>query len=142
MIKARGVNHVALRISDVARASEFYGKLLGLEVVPFPAMDREQAAKFRDEVASSKGVARPTGGIWFAAGNTQLHLIATSGHTERSGSPFGPRLALEVEDFDETRRTLQGAGIEFLEAPSRQGAGRQIWISDPDGNTVELRAEK
>ena|SRR5260370_3529888 len=142
MIKARGVNHVALRISDVVRASDFYGKLLGLEVVPFPAMDREQAAKFRDAVSSSKSVPPPTGGIWFAAGNTQLHLIATPGHTERTGSPFGPHLALEVEDFDETRRTLQERGIEFMEAPPRLGAGRQIWISDPDGNTVELRTEK
>jgi len=73
---------------------------------------------------------------------TQLHLIASPGHTERTGSPFGPHFALEVEDFDETRRTLQQAGIEFLEAPARRGLGRQIWISDPDGNTVELRAEK
>jgi catechol 2,3-dioxygenase-like lactoylglutathione lyase family enzyme len=141
MIKTRGVNHVAIRISDVARASDFYGKLLGLEVVPFPAMDREKAAKFRDEVASSKGVPRPTGGIWFAAGHTQLHLIASPGHTERTGSPFGPHLALAVEDFDETRRTLQEAGIEFLEAPEQQGRGRQMWIRDPDGNTVELTTE-
>jgi catechol 2,3-dioxygenase-like lactoylglutathione lyase family enzyme len=142
MIKTRGVNHVAIRISDVARASEFYGKLLGLTVVPFPTMDRDKAAEFRDAVVSSKNVSRPTGGIWFAAGSTQLHLIVTPGHTERTGSPFGPHLALEVEDFDETRRTLQAGGVEFLEAPPRQGAGRQIWISDPDGNTVELRTEK
>ncbi len=141
MIKTRGVNHVAIRISDVSRASEFYGKLLGLEVVPFPTMDREKAAKFRDEVASSKGVPRPTGGIWFAAGHTHLHLIASPGHTERTGSPFGPHLALAVEDFEETRRTLQEAGVKFLEAPAQQGRGRQMWISDPDGNTVELTTE-
>ena len=68
MIKTRGVNHIAIRISDVARSSEFYGKLLGLEVVPFPTMDREKAVKFREEVVSSKRVPGPTGGIWFAAG--------------------------------------------------------------------------
>ncbi len=138
MIKARGVNHVALRISDVARASEFYGKLLGLEVVPFPVRDMAQMTKFRDAVVASKGVPAPTGGIWFAAGSTQLHLIASPGHTERTGSPFGPHFALDVEDFDETIRTLKEAKIEFLESPS----GRQIWILDPDGNTVELRTDK
>ena len=142
MIKTRGVNHVAIRISDVARASEFYGKLLGLTVVPFPTMDRDKAAEFRDAVVSSKNVSRPTGGIWFAAGSTQLHLIATPGHTERTGSPFGPHLALAVEDFEQTRRSLMEAGIEFLEAPAQQGRGRQLWISDPDGNTVELTTEK
>ncbi|MFZ1889679.1 MAG: hypothetical protein WAU33_16785 [Candidatus Binataceae bacterium] len=42
MIKARGVNRVALGISDAARSSEFYGKLLGLEVVPFPPTHRER----------------------------------------------------------------------------------------------------
>ena len=56
MIKTRGVNHIAIRISDVARASEFYGKLLGLTVVPFPTMDRDKAAEFRDAVVSSKNV--------------------------------------------------------------------------------------
>lgn len=142
MIKTRGVNHIAIRISEVARASEFYGKLLGLEVVPFPTMDRDKAAKFRDEVVSRKRVAAPTGGIWFAAGSTQLHLIASPGHTERTGSPFGPHLALVVEDFEQTRRTLKEAGIEFLEAPAQQGRGRQMWISDPDGNTVELTTEQ
>jgi glyoxylase I family protein len=141
MIKTRGVNHVALRISDVVRSSDFYGKLLGLEVVPFPPMDRASVDKFRDAVVSSKGGAMPTGGIWFAAGSTQLHLIASPGQTERTGSPFGPHLALEVEDFEETRRTLREASIEFLEAPA-MGTGRQLWILDPDGNTVELRADK
>jgi catechol 2,3-dioxygenase-like lactoylglutathione lyase family enzyme len=55
MIKTRGVNHVALRISDVSRASDFYGKLLGLEVVPFPVVDRDKTMKFREAIVSSKG---------------------------------------------------------------------------------------
>ena len=87
MIKTRGVNHIAIRISDVARSSEFYGKLLGLEVVPFPTMDREKAAKFREEVVSSKRVPGPTGGIWFAAGSTQLHLIASPGIRNAPAAP-------------------------------------------------------
>jgi len=59
-------------------------------------------------------------------GNTQLHLIVTPGHTERTGIPWGPHLALEVEDFDETRRTLREAAIEFLEAPPGMGLGLRI----------------
>jgi len=98
-------------------------------------MDRAKTNKFREAVVSSKGIPLPTGGIWFNAGNTQLHLIASLGQKERTGSPWGPHLALEVEDFDETRRALQEAGVEFLEAPSGRGLGRQIWILDPDGNT-------
>ena len=56
--------------------------------------------------------------------------------------PLGAHVAFDVEDFDETKRTLKEMGIEFLEAPSNMGAGRQLWIVDPDGNTVELRTEK
>ena len=33
-------------------------------------------------------------------------------------------------------------GIEFLEAPTNMGAGRQLWILDPDGNTIELRTNQ
>ncbi len=76
MIRVRGVNHIALRISDVARIREFYGKILGLEVVPFPTqmMDRDRQKNSREAVqAQIKGPA-PTGGIWFAAGATQLHF--------------------------------------------------------------------
>jgi len=144
MIKVCGVNHLAIRISDVARAKEFYGRILGLEVVPFPAnlMDPDRQKNFREVVASSKGVAAPSGGIWFAAGNTQLHLIVTPGNTERSASPFGPHIALEVENFDATKDMLAQAGINFLEAPNPRDARRQLWISDPDGNTVELTAPR
>ena len=50
-------------------------------------------------------------------------------------------MALDVADFDETKRTLKEKGIEFLEAPAGV-AGRQLWILDPDGNAVELRTDK
>jgi len=137
MIKASGVNHIALKISEVARSRNFYEGLLGLTIVPFPEMDREQAMNFRNRVVTKYGVSAPTGGIWLAAGATQLHLIVTPGKREGVINPFGPHVAFDVENFGETRRALQEKGIEFLEAPS----GRQLWILDPDGNTVELRTE-
>jgi hypothetical protein len=36
---------------------------------------------------------------------------------------------------------LKEQGIQFLEAPGNM-LGRQLWVLDPDGNTVELRSEK
>ncbi|MGH7907420.1 MAG: VOC family protein, partial [Candidatus Binataceae bacterium] len=59
--------------------------------------------------------------------------------------PVGPHIAIEVEDFEATKRTLREHGVHFVE-PEQLGmsvtAGRQLWVHDPDGNTIELRADK
>lgn len=119
MIKAKSFSHVAVRISDVDRAKNFYERMLGLKTLPRPDFG--------------------FGGAWYGVGDNQIHLISSHG---RGGiDPLGPHLALEVEDFDATRAALKEQGIEFLEAPSKL-AGRQLWILDPDGNTIELRTDK
>jgi catechol 2,3-dioxygenase-like lactoylglutathione lyase family enzyme len=120
MIKPKGFSHTALRITDVERAKQFYEKVLNLKPIPRP--------NFR------------FGGAWYGIGENQIHLISAD-KRENAINPLGPHVALEVEDFEETKRTLTALGIEFLEAPSNM-AGRQLWILDPDGNTVELRTEK
>ena len=121
MIKVRGFSHTGLRIGDPDRAIGFYEKVLGLK-----KLDTRPNFKF--------------GGAWLAAGENQIHLIQAE---KREGviNPMGPHIALQVEDFDETKRTLKELNIEFLEAPPNPG-GKQLWILDPDGNTVELRSEK
>jgi glyoxylase I family protein len=118
MIKIRRFAHSALRISDADRAKAFYENVLGLG-----RLDSRPNFKF--------------GGAWYAIEGNQLHLISAE-KREGAINPMGPHIALEVEDFEETKRTLRELGIDFLEAPSNM-AGRQLWILDPDGNTVELR---
>ena len=119
MIKIRGFAHSALRITDADRAIGFYENVLGLK-----RLSSRPNFKF--------------GGAWLEVGNNQIHLISAE---KREGviNPMGPHVALDVEDFEETKRTLKEMNIEFLEAPSNM-AGRQLWILDPDGNTVELRS--
>jgi glyoxylase I family protein len=121
MIKPRSFNHAALRVSDVNKSMEFYEKVVGLKRIERPNF--------------------PFPGAWYGIGGNALHLISSENHG-RKPDPLGPHVAFEVEDFDETRRTLKEMGIEFLEAPAGMGAGRQLWILDPDGNTVELRTER
>ena len=118
MIKIRGLAHSALRITDADRAISFYDKVLGLK----PLSSRPNFG---------------FGGAWLGVGNDQIHLISAA---KREGviDPLGPHVALEVEDYGETKRSLKDMGIEFLEAPSNV-TGRQSGL-DPDGNTVELRA--
>jgi len=121
MIKINGFSHSAVRITDADRATKFYESVLGLEKLPRPDF--------------------PFKGAWYGVGQSAIHLISSENRGMKP-DPLGAHLALDVEDFDETKRTLTEMGIEFLEAPANMGAGRQLWILDPDGNTIELRTEK
>jgi glyoxylase I family protein len=120
MIKPRAFSHAAVRVSDAEKSMTFYEKVLSLKKLPRPNFGFP--------------------GAWYGVGNNAIHLIQSE-NRGRKPDPLGPHLALEVEDFDETKRTLKELGIDFLEAPGNM-AGRQLWILDPDGNTIELRTEK
>jgi len=78
--------------------------------------------------------------MWYQIGEGQLHLIqrqrsATTGHPAESIDATDPHLAIRVDDLDGMRRRLQAAGLKVLDFGSEQ-----LWVHDPDGNTVELRA--
>jgi catechol 2,3-dioxygenase-like lactoylglutathione lyase family enzyme len=121
MIKLRGFNHAAVRVSDAQKSIEFYEKVLGLKKLPRPDFGFP--------------------GAWYGVGGNAIHLIQSEDRG-RKPDPLGFHLAIDVEDFDETKAALREMGVEFLEAPSNMGAGRQLWITDPDGNTIELRTDK
>jgi catechol 2,3-dioxygenase-like lactoylglutathione lyase family enzyme len=129
MIKPRSVNHTAFRITDPEKTRKFYEGVLGLKVLTF-------RPNF------------PQGGFWFGAGENQIHVIQSKpGDVIREGEPdpVGPHIALEIEDFDEALRTLRENGVHVVlpeDAGIKVTAGRQMWVHDPDGNTIELRADK
>ncbi len=103
-----------------------------------------QGDRFYENVVGLKRIPRPNfgfGGAWYGIGNNALHIISSENRGQKP-DPLGAHVAFDVEDFEETKRTLKEMGVEFLEAPPNMGAGRQLWILDPDGNTVELRTEK
>jgi glyoxylase I family protein len=113
MIRTGKLNHTAIRVSDLDRSRAFYEKLLGMRQAPRPDLGFP--------------------GTWYALGEAQLHLIQIPKHGAGL-DPADPHFAIEVEDFDGAKRSLAEQGIEFVEFV---GA---LWIHDPDGYTVELRA--
>ncbi len=120
MIRAKQFNHCAVRVSDAAKSIKFYEEVLGLKKLPRPDFGFP--------------------GAWYGVGGNAIHLIQSESRGHKP-DPLGPHLALEVEDFDAAKKSLKEMGIEFLEAPGNM-AGRQLWIVDPDGNTIELRTDK
>jgi len=126
MIKTKSLNHVGLRVADTPRARKFYEDLLGFKVMPRPEF--------------------PFGGAWYGIGRNMVHLIESEKGAKKI-DPLGPHLAIEIEDYDGAKAELERNGIEYVEAANMTNVGsvpvsqtgRQLWIIDPDGNTIELR---
>jgi glyoxylase I family protein len=127
----KSINHVAVIVTDVDRARNFYQKVLGLEKIPRP--------KTR------------VPGEWLGIGGNQLHLIGERA-PEGKIDPRRPHMALEVENIEAAKAALTEMGVRFVDPSSARDVipmdedtlrlvGEQIWLEDPDGNMIELRQE-
>jgi catechol 2,3-dioxygenase-like lactoylglutathione lyase family enzyme len=126
----RDIDHVVLRVSDLARSLAFYRDVLGCTVE----------------------VERETIGLWqLRAGRAMIDLVPVTGKLGAAGgAPPGregrnvDHICLRIEPFDEPsiRAHLARHGIEAGATESRigaEGAGPSIYINDPDGNVIELK---
>ena len=112
-MRAAGVHHVSINVSDVPAALTFYTEVLGLT----PRSDRPDFG---------------FGGAWLDVGGQQVHLIEGT-VPERRGQHF----ALRVDDIDAAIAELRAKGVEVADAKP-VGTGRQTFLLDPSGNMVEL----
>jgi len=122
-IVAKRAHHVSFAVRDLERSREFYEQVLGLAPIPRPELGLP--------------------GVWYGAGNVEVHLIATPagadvGRPPPGLSPLANHTAFAIDDYAATLAQLRARGIEVLE--SRPGVGPQLWIRDPDGNVIELCA--
>jgi len=122
MIPTRA-HHVSFSVQDLERSKRFYEGVLELEPIPRPEF----------------GIA----GVWYRAGNVQVHLIAQPGAAPAAAptgapSPIANHTAFAIDDYAKTLEQLRARGAEVLEM--RPGVGPQMWIQDPDGNVIELTA--
>ena len=132
-IEIRGLDHVVLRVGDVARSQGFYCGVLGC------AEERRIEA---------------LGLVQLRAGNALIDLVAIDSPLGRLGGAApgeGARnmdhFALQLAHFDEAslRAHLAAHGVEAGEVAQRYGAlgmGPSLYVRDPDGNVVELKGER
>jgi glyoxylase I family protein len=125
-----GIDHVVLRVRDLAAATDFYLRVLGC------AVERHQ-----DEI----------GLIQLRAGTSLIDLVAVDGKLGRLGGKAPgldgrnmDHLCLRIANFDvtEVRAHLIRHGVEPGEIGERFGAsgtGISIYLKDIDGNGLELR---
>jgi glyoxylase I family protein len=130
MIRIRDIDHLVLRVVDAEAMVAFYCDVLGCSI-----------ERRRDEL----------GLVQLRAGRSMIDLVPVEGKLGRAGGaapgPEGRNLdhfCLRVDPFDEPaiRRHLEAAGIAAGEAVPRYGAegeGPSIYVTDPEGNVVELK---
>ena len=129
-IAVREIDHLVLRVRDVAGMVRFYGEVLGCAV-----------ARRQDEI----------GLVQLRAGRSLVDLVDVAGKLGRMGGAAPgaegrnlDHLCLRVAPFDEAaiRAHLARHDVPAGETASRFGAegeGPSIYIRDPEGNVVELK---
>ncbi|MAI80095.1 MAG: glyoxalase [Deltaproteobacteria bacterium] len=116
----QAAHHYSIDVSDIEVARSFYGGLLGLAEIDRPDF----------------GIP----GVWYQAGPIQLHLLVVPegvnvGTLAPSLTPLAPHIAFEIESYEQMEKTLSEAGFEFKTTGPVSG---QIFVQDPDGNTIEF----
>jgi glyoxylase I family protein len=126
MIEVESLHHVGISVTDLDRAKHFYGTVLGLEEITRPPFDFP--------------------GAWYQVGDRQLHLIVHPGtRTLRGTSEIDSRdghYAIRVRSYRQSVEHLKALGVSLRERPDNRTPWPQIHLTDPDGNVIELNAER
>lgn len=126
MIQVATLHHVSVSVTDLDRARHFYGDLLGLKEIPRPPFDFP--------------------GAWYQLGDRQLHLIVhPATRTLRRTTSIDSRdghYGVRVRSYRRTLEHLAEQGIVFRDKPQGLTPWPQIFLTDPDGNVIELNAER
>jgi catechol 2,3-dioxygenase-like lactoylglutathione lyase family enzyme len=130
MFRIRDIDHLVLRVVDLEAMLGFYCGVLGCTV------ERRQEA---------------IGLIQLRAGRSLVDLVPVDGELGRAGGAAPGKegrnldhFCFRIEPFDEPalRRHLEAAGIQAGALATRYGAegeGPSLYITDPEGNVVELK---
>jgi catechol 2,3-dioxygenase-like lactoylglutathione lyase family enzyme len=118
----RALGEVALRVHDLDKSQAFYADVVGLEL-----MRRfEDSAFFR--IADG-----------YAGHTTILALFARKTPVEQNRSTVDHlAFTIGLEDYEAERQRLEALGLIVATATHGWVHWRSLYVTDPDGNTVEL----
>ena len=125
-MKLKSVHHIAIIVSNIEKAREFYIKKLGFEAI------RENYRKERDDWKLDLRVDE----------HTELEIFAEKNPPKRVNRPeaCGLRhLAFRVESVEETVKELDEIGIECEPIRTDTYTGEKMtFFFDPDGLPLEI----
>lgn len=118
--KFKGLNHITLRVNNISRAEAFYGDILGFEV--------------EKKMGRSMTVYR--------IGSDSLVLVEAETEYETSSRDYRVDhfgfFVDNPERVDELAAYFREREVTVLSGPSNRKNGRFVFISDPDGNMIEI----
>ena len=130
MIHIREIDHLVLRVVDLDKMLRFYCEALGCTI-----------ERRRDAI----------GLVQLRAGQSMIDLVPVDGKLGSAGGAAPGKtgrnldhFCLRIAPFDEAdiRRHLEAHGVEAGPIAPRYGAegeGPSIYVTDPEGNVVELK---
>ena len=114
-----GVSELVLEVVDLEAAERFYADLLGLPVVE--RWPHREAIWIMAGERTRIGLWRPQVGLAGGRGGVHVHFA----------------MHIAEDDYDAAVARLRGRGQQ-VEEMRFEGAGRSAYLTDPDGNVVEL----
>ena len=127
LLSLRGLRHLALRVTDMARARKFYQGLLGMTVAWEPDAENVYLTSGCDNLA--------------------LHLLPEE---ERGGFDPGKGQAMDHFGFivespgvvQAFARRMENAGVRIVKPFKRHRDGSSsFYMADPDGNVIQILYE-
>ena len=118
-----GMAHACFTVSDLDASIHFYRDQLGLK----PAFDfrREDGTRF---------------GLYLHLGGRTFIELFQGQLGERAEGQSYKHICLEVDDIESTVAELRARGVEVSDPKLGSDQSWQAWITDPDGNRMELHA--
>jgi catechol 2,3-dioxygenase-like lactoylglutathione lyase family enzyme len=121
MIRTKGILHLTIPVSDLARSREFYTDLLGLEFVG-------QAPKVDPHFV-------------FLKSGPDYVVLGREASRGRFSDIIHHAFMVDGDAYDATVAELKARGVDvFREDERREGVftGRSAYFRDPDGNALEV----
>jgi catechol 2,3-dioxygenase-like lactoylglutathione lyase family enzyme len=119
--KPSGINHITIRVNRIEQSEDFYGKILGFELVR--------------KMGQSMAVYR------VGEQDTLVIVEAETSYDPNSRDfrvdHFGFFLN-SAEEVDEMAAYLRDNEVTILSGPANRKKGRFVFASDPDGNLIEF----
>lgn len=116
-----GIAHVCFTVNDLDASVAYYTEGLGLTV----------AFDFVNDAGERFGV-------YLQAGRrTFIELFVGEVDPPAKGQGYG-HFCLEVDDLEATVAGLRGRGIDVSDPKLGSDHSWQAWLTDPDGNRIEL----
>jgi glyoxylase I family protein len=132
-------DHVAVRVSDMDRATRFYTEVFDAEILTNPfVIEGDFAAAMMGGVPGARFRIRQ---MSFEGGVVELFEFLSPRLAAEPVAPMDApilHMGFEVDDVDAVAAKVEPAGGKLLLPVTEWGAYKLTFCADPDGNVIEL----